>query len=103
MTRNYQQLAYDQRCQIWALKKSGKSQRGIAHLLGVNQSTISRELARNSGQRGYRYKQAQHKADTRRKEASTATKMTPVMIDLIESKLGEDWSPEQASGWLLEA
>ena len=28
--------------------------------------------------------------------------MAPLMVDQIESKLREKWSPEQISGWLLE-
>ncbi len=98
--RRYQQLAYEQRCQIYALKKRGDSQREIAKSIGVSQSTVNRELTRNAGARGYRYKQAQEKATQRRKEANTATKMTPSMIDTIESKLRLEWSPEQISGWL---
>ncbi|MFS1526179.1 helix-turn-helix domain-containing protein [Microbulbifer sp. 2304DJ12-6] len=54
--RHYKQLTYEQRCQIEAFKKSGFTQAEIAVALGVSQSTISRELARNSGQRGYRHK-----------------------------------------------
>ncbi|WP_428776509.1 hypothetical protein [Vibrio sp.] len=68
---------------------------------GVSQSAISRELARNSGERGYRHKQAQEKAQQRRREANKPTKMTPAMISIIEEKLRLDWSPEQVSGWLL--
>lgn len=98
--RHYQQLTYEQRCQIYALKKRGDSQREIAKSIGVSQSTVNRELMRNAGARGYRYKQAQEKASLRRKEASKATKMTPEMVDIIESKLRLEWSPEQISGWL---
>ncbi|MDP0562721.1 MAG: helix-turn-helix domain-containing protein [Candidatus Endonucleobacter sp. (ex Gigantidas childressi)] len=61
MTITYQQLAYEQRCQISALKKSGCSQREIEEIIGTRQSTVSRELARNTGERGYRY--SQHKAE----------------------------------------
>lgn len=102
MTKQYNQLAYEQRCQISVLIKSGLSQRAIADAIGVSQSTISRELARNTGERGYRHKQAQEKATQRRKEAVKPTKMTPAMIATIESKLRIEWSPEQISGWLLE-
>jgi len=101
MMRTYQQLAYEQRCQISALKKSGLSQRKIAENIGVSQSTISRELARNTGECGYRHKQAQARTDRRRKEAVQPSKMKPKLITLIDSKLCEQWSPEQISGWLL--
>jgi len=98
----YKQLTYEQRCQIYVLKKSDMSQQDIAEAIGVTQPTISRELKRNTGERGYRYNQAQYRSDERRSEAVKAIKMTPDMIPLIESKLREKWSPEQISGWLLE-
>lgn len=99
---NYKQLTYEQRCQIEALKKSGFSQQDIADVIGVTQSTISRELRRNRGKRGYRHKQAQQKADNRRKEAARAVKMTDETVQVIELKIQEQWSPEQVSGWLSE-
>ena len=101
MTGYYQQLAYEQRCQISVLKKRGCTQREIAESVGVSQSTVSRELARNTGDRGYRHKQAQEKSSQRRKEACKPSKMTLEMIAIIESKLRLEWSPEQVSGWLL--
>lgn len=73
----------------------------IADTVGTSQSTLSRELRRNSGDRGYRHKQAQRKADSRRAKAAKAVKMTEALINLIELKLREKWSPEQVSGWLL--
>lgn len=99
---SYQQLAYEQRCQISVLKKRGCSQRDIAKSVGVSQSTVSRELARNTGKRGYRHNQAQEKSERRRKEANRATRMTPELIPIIEAKLRIKWSPEQVSGWLLK-
>jgi IS30 family transposase len=101
MTETYQQLTYEQRCQISALKKSGCGQREIAKIIGTSQSTVSRELARNTGDRGYRHKQAQAKTDRRRANAVKPSKMTPRMLAVIESKLRLEWSPEQISGWLL--
>lgn len=100
MKSTYQQLTYEQRCQIYTLKKTGFSQRAIAGEVGVNQSTISRELSRNSGDRGYRYQQAQRKSRERRQLVCRVTKMTPALIDLIERKLALEWSPEQIAGWL---
>ena len=64
---NYKQLNQAQRYQIEILKKAGKNQKEIAALLGVSESTISRELTRNQGKKGYRPKQAQIKADNRKK------------------------------------
>lgn len=101
MKNSYQQLTYEQRCQIFTLNKRHLSQREIAQEIGVNQSTISRELRRNKGGCGYRFKQAHTLAVARRKDACGPTKMTPQIISLIESKIRIDWSPEQISGWLL--
>lgn len=95
-------LMYEQRCQLYALHKQGLTQEAIGKKIGCGQSVVSRELKRNSGLRGYRFKQAQTKSETRRKDASgRERKMTPDMVALIESKLtSEQWSPEQISGWL---
>ena len=48
----------------------------MAALLGVSESTISRELTRNEGKKGYRPKQAQIKADNRKIQAAKALNMT---------------------------
>lgn len=97
---NYKQLTYEQRCQIEVLNKSRMTQQEIADAVGTSQSTVSRELKRNTGQRGYRHKQAQRKTDERRRNAAKAVKMTESMIAKVERKLTEKWSPEQVSGWL---
>jgi IS30 family transposase len=67
----------------------------IAAELGVHPSTISRELSRNTGLRGYRPKQAHQKALQRRFNACKAVKMTPETIGYIECKLAQEHSPEQ--------
>ena len=100
--KTYNQLTEIQRYQIEALNKAEKKQNEIAEILGVSPSTISRELKRNKGKRGYRPKQANIKATKRRGKASKAIKMTDDAIDLIEDKLYLDWSPEQISGWLKQ-
>ena len=51
--RSYQQLTQAQRYQIYALKKMGHNQTEIAETIGVHKATISRELSRNTSQRGY--------------------------------------------------
>jgi len=102
MTKAYEQLTYEQRCQISVLMKRNYSQREIAVSIGTRQATISRELARNTSHKGYRHKQAQEKCSERRMAAVKPTKMTPEMISLIDSKVRIEWSPEQISGWFLE-
>ena len=56
--RTYTQLTREQRHQLSALLKMGHSQTEITEVTGMHKSTISRELRRNRGQRGYRPKQA---------------------------------------------
>lgn len=95
-------LTYEQRCQLHTLHQQGMAQATIAREIGSNQSVVSRELKRNRGKRGYRFKQAQVKADERRHVANAVpSKMTSGMIAIIESRLSEEqWSPEQISGWM---
>lgn len=100
--KTYNQLTYELRCQIYALKKTGLSQNKISQQLKVSQSTISRELSRNTGRRGYRIKQAQSFTDNRRLLSRKAIKMTSSLVALIVSKIQIEWSPEQISGWLRE-
>jgi IS30 family transposase len=100
--KDYHQLTQELRYQIEILKKAGKNQKEIADLVNVSASTICRELQRNTGKRGYRPKQAQAKAENRRKLTAKPLKMTPEAIALIDAKIIIDWSPEQISGWLEE-
>jgi IS30 family transposase len=103
MPKRYQHLTYAQRCQIYALKKRGFSQEEIAKDMGVSQGTISRELRRNKGKRGYRFKQASEHAARRCSAAhAVATVMTPSLIARAESMLvGSQWSPEQIAAALF--
>jgi IS30 family transposase len=94
----YQQLTQEQRYQIYAFLKAGFSQSRIALELAVVPCTISRELKRHRGQRGYRPKQAQHLADARRKSKENATRITPATWQQVDALLRKDWSPEQISG-----
>jgi len=96
----YMQLTREQRYQISALLKAGHNQTEIAHLIRVHKSTVSRELRRNRGLRGYRPKQAHQFALNRRKQAWCRVEASTWM--LIETLIRQDWSPEQVSGWLRE-
>ena len=69
MSQKYAQLTEHKRYQIYILKKAEHTQAYIVKMVGVSASTISRELKRNTGQRGYRPKQAQMKAIQRRQSA----------------------------------
>jgi transposase, IS30 family len=96
--RTYRQLTQAQRYQIYALKKTKHSLTEIAEVIGVDKSTVSRELKRNRGQRGYRPQQA-HALASGRKQKSIPRITTEVWA-MVESLLRQDWSPEQISGRL---
>ena len=98
--KKYDQLTQDQRYHIAGLKKMGNSLSSIAELVGCHKSTISRELKRNFGGRGYSPKQAQMFSDNRRSTAKKHLKMTEELIKKIKVKLLDDWSPDQISGYL---
>ena len=101
MPTGYHHLAYEQRCQLAALRAAGTSQKAIAKQLNCSESTVSRELSRNTGKRGYRFKQAQEQYNERRHAASSKiTVMTDEMIDKVIDKLQKGWSPDQISGRL---
>jgi len=67
--RTYAQLTQEQRYQIYALKQTGHSPLEIAAVIRVHKSTVSRELKRNRGKRGYRPQQAHGLAMERRQKA----------------------------------
>jgi IS30 family transposase len=96
--RSYRQLTEEDRIDIYAMKQAGKTRRHMAQRLGLHPSTLSRELARNTGGRGYRPQQAHHLATERRGHARKAVKMTPQTIAYIERQLRQQHSPEQIAG-----
>lgn len=96
----YKQLTEEQRYQIYGLLTAGKSPSAIALELEVHKSTITRELQRNSGKRGYRPKQANELSNMRRTNAYKQIKLIPPVIEMIEEKILMDWSPDQISGRL---
>jgi IS30 family transposase len=98
--RKYTQLTRGKRYQIRALLKAKFSQTEMAFFLKVHKSTISREIRRNRGDKGYRPVQAHEKAQARRFRAAKRIKMTPLMIELVEHYIRQDFSPEQVSGFL---
>ncbi|MEX2963367.1 IS30 family transposase [Microbulbifer sp. TYP-18] len=98
---SYHRLNEEERYQIYVLLKAEHSQKEIAALLGRSPSTISRELKRNCGLRGYRPAQAQRFSNNRRTTAHKAIKVTDEVRDWIEKLLRQELSPEQVAGYLL--
>jgi IS30 family transposase len=97
---NYKQLTKVERYQIDSLLKAGYTKKQIAAELGRHPSTISRELSRNTGLRGYRPQQAQRLADER-KQQHRHIQITDVTWNNVETLLKQAWSPEQISQWLM--
>ena len=83
------------------LKKAGVKDTEIANILQVHKSTISREVRRNTGGKGYRPKQAHSLAESRKRN-SIQKRISHSEWLLVEELLEEDWSPEQISCWLAD-
>ena len=96
--KTYTQLTQEERYQIYALKSADHSPADISRILGRSKSTIGRELKRNEGLRGYRPKQAQKLATSRRQ--NKVPRLLSSHWARIKELLQEDWSPEQISNWL---
>ena len=97
--RTYTQLTQKERYQIYALKQAGHRQSKIAEILGRHKATISRELRRNRGLRGYRPKQA-HRLALARRSAKVRPRFGGPIWRQIEVLIRQDWSPEQIAGRL---
>ncbi len=99
--RHYTQLTCEERYQIYSLLRAGHSPSEIARLIKRDKSTISRELHRNRGRWGYRPRQAQCLAVTRRRGcAGNARRFGARHWRLIERLIQRQWSPEQIAGRL---
>jgi len=96
--RKYRQLTHEQRSTIYRLKKQNFTNTRIAEIISVSASTITRELKRNIGKKGYRPKQAHEKCLQRRSTASKYIKLNSVMKEYICRKLKQYLSPEQIVG-----
>jgi IS30 family transposase len=97
---HYSQLTQEQRYHIYGLQKAKNSQTYIADAVGVHKSTISREVRRNRGDRGYRPQQAHKRALDNRQQAKKHIKFTSELEKSVIEKILLDWSPDQISGHL---
>jgi IS30 family transposase len=83
---------------------SGQSLRAIAKGLQRAVSTVSREVARHGGRAPYRANEADQQAwewALRPKPCVLATHRK--LQEIVASKLMQDWSPRQISGWLKQS
>ena len=109
MSKKYSQLTLAQRYQIEALKNAGLKQSLIAATIGVDKSTISRELKRNVPKRGtgakiYVARKAQDKTDKRHALKPKLILFTDDLKEQIFKKMDiEKLSPELISAqWKKE-
>ncbi len=99
--KEYTQLTLPQRYEISALHKVGQGPTQIARVVGVDRTTISRELKRNKSPNGYFAQAAHQRAQQRRAHVRRRPlKWTGRCRRLVEGKLRHQWSPEQIADWL---
>jgi len=101
MHKEYHHLSLKEREGIDMMRRQGISVRQMAVVLGRSPSSISRELRRNRSHvyDCYMDHRAQERADKRRNMASRRMRLKNDAIrDYVESKLKQDWSPEQIAG-----
>jgi IS30 family transposase len=102
----YKHLTIEERYHIQAFKKAGYKNNKIAKDLGVSDSTVSRELKRNSStqRKSYSAISANNISNDRRTYASRKSnkKMYVNLKNIIKKYIIEDWSPEQISKRLKE-
>jgi len=95
---SYHHLSLVERYYIEIELKKKVSINKIAQAMGRSQSTIFREVQRNTGLRGYRHKQAHRFAEERHAKKPKAIKLTEEITYLITACLTREWSPEQIVG-----
>lgn len=95
---NYTHLTEYERYQIDEMLREGFSQLSIAERLDRSPSTLSRELNRNRGVRGWRPQQAHHKATERlaARGRSNVRHASASAWEYAQERLQEEqWSPQQ--------
>ena len=101
MQKQNRHLREEDRGVIYRMNKAGKTQPEIAQAIGFGQSTVSKELKRNRGNRGYRPAQAHQKATQRKKDKNSRAQVIQGEIkEVVEKRLKRKHSPEQISGRL---
>jgi IS30 family transposase len=100
-TRSSLSLSLSQREEISRGVAAGRSMRAIAASMGRAPSTVSREIRRNGGCRGYRASVADQAAwDQARRPKRCKLLQNRELARIVAQKLKALWSPEQIAGWL---
>lgn len=100
----YNQLTREQRYGIYLGIQEKKTQAAIARQIGVNRSTVSREIRRNSNRHGRYWWSIAHERALDRRERTVRNRETPadVLREARRLLLAEEWSPKQISGYLMK-
>lgn len=98
----YHQITFEERYTLGLLRQRGLSPAAIARVLGRHRSTVGREVRRNGTPRDgcYRPQLADWYARGRRSRSRRNRRFTAADWEQIQTLLREEWSPEQAAGWL---
>lgn len=94
---SYTRVTEIERSQIYVLRQAGKGNNEIARIIGRDKGTVSREVRRNKGLKGYRHQQAHRKAEERAARPGPRRFTDEVRLD-AEQKLRKGWTPEQICG-----
>lgn len=94
----YKQINQSQRYEISALLKTGLTKTVIANQLGVDRSSIYREIKRNTDKGKYNPVFAQEFTNDRKLFKTKAPTFTKKMKAIVNEKLALYWSPEQIVG-----
>jgi len=89
----YKRVTAEERAAIYRWSKEGRGPSEVATLLARAASSICREIARNTGMRGYRPKQAHEKAQAQAKRPGPRRFTAQVQAD-AEARLKDGWTPE---------
>jgi IS30 family transposase len=92
----YQRMSEQERWCIDRWRQDDQGVREMARRLDRAPSSISREIARNTGQRGYRPKQAHEKAQAKARRLGRRRFTESVQADAVR-RLKDGWTPEMIS------
>jgi transposase, IS30 family len=95
-------LSVEERHELARLRESGLAVRAVAARMGRSPSTISRELARNTGPRGMYQPMLAHTLACGRQARPKPSRLArlPALRAAVQEMIGKKYSPEQIAGRL---
>ena len=94
----YNHLTEDERYTIYEHLQRGRPHQAIADMIGRSKSTVSREIRRNRGLKGYRPGQADRFAAERRRVRRGGRQVPETTWGFCQALIKDGHSPEQAAG-----